>query len=406
MKNPINISVLVLILMLFSGLLFAQSGDKYSRDIRIAEGIIAELFEGEDSRTTYRSRHIRDVTGRYISGYGIHFNIRASLTPATVRVVLQGHAEIHIDEDSDIEEIRELGREFIEKRSMEYLKNYASLFKDLPDDEVIRLTIGPHNYGPRTFVVRPGPANNRRSVTNLTAWAKASDIRAFDTNSISEEEFESRVSVLNLDEQEAKRDQTVFASILQTSLDDVSDEIRVRRTPATEYLPGLGLNYSVNASLRSAGLFNFDDIQINEFRIEMDSLSIDFSNVVRDMDFDNLASFAERMDSLYSRRGADASSDSLRQSLRSQLRSVNNQQQNSISQEELREMIDQFHDELIRTVRDYGTTLRSLGDEEMLMITVYWSGRHSALPARTELRIQKSDILNGSDSDIMEYSRR
>lgn len=405
MKISIYISTLVLILMLFSGSLFAQSEDSYDRDIRIAEGIIAELFEAEDSRHPVRSRHVREVTGRYIPGYGIHFNIEANLTPATVRVVLQGHAEIHIDEDSEPEEIHEVGREFIEERFMEYLKNYASLFNDLPDNEVIRLTIGPHNYGAATFIVRSAPSHSHRSGVNITAWATASDIRAYDTSSISEEEFESRIEVLNLSGQETERDQTVFASILQTSLDEISDQIRVHRTPATEYLPGLGLNYSINASLRSGGLFNFDDIQINEFRIEMDSVLIDFSKVMEDIDFNNLSNYAGRMDSLYNTRDAEVMSDSLMRSLRD-LRRHANQRQDSISREELREMIDQFHDELIRTVRDYGATLRSLENDEMLMITIHWSGRHSDLPQRTELRIRKSDIINGSAPDIKEYSRR
>lgn len=405
MKNQLYIFTFALLAVLFSGSLAAQTTGQFDRDIRIAEGIIEELFESDASGNPFSGRHIRDVSGRYIPGYGIHFRIGANLTPAIIRVVLEDQAEIHIDEDPEPGKLRERGREFVEQRFMEYLKNYAPLFRDLPGNEVIRLTMGPHNFAAGTFIVRPGLPGSRRSVANITAWVKASDVRAYDNRTISEQEFESRVEVKNLAKLVTERDQTVFASILQTSLEDVSDTIRVRREPVVEYLPGLGLSYNVNASLRSGGWFNFGDIEIEELRIESDSLSIDFSNVFEDIDFDEIGRIAERIDSAFAPDTPRINPDSLRRSFREIRESANNQRE-QISDDVVRELVDQFHSTLTQTVQDYGSTLRSLGNEEILMITINWSGRHPALPARTELRIQKSNILDGDEPLLEEIQRR
>ena len=406
MKNLLIITLpLFIILTFFSGTLIAQSADRYDRDIQIAEGIIEELFRADDTSRPFGSRHIRDVSGRYIPEYGIHFRISARLTPAVVKIVLQEQAEIHIGEDPEPDKLRELGRAFVEQRFLEYLKNYAPLFKNLPGNEVIRLTIGPHHYSAGTISIWSGDADSRRMVANMTAWANAADIQAHASQSISEDEFESRVEFADLDDRETERDQTVFASILQTSLADVSDTIRVRRTPGVEYLPGLGINYSVNASLRGGGWFDFGDIQIEEFKIETDSLSIDFSTMFDNIDFDEIGRIAERVDSAFTRNAPQINTDSLNQSMR-EFRETVEQQREKLSDEAVRDLVDQFHTALTQTVQDYGQTLRSLDNDDMLMITINWSGRHDALPARTELRIRKSDILNGDEPMIEEVQSR
>lgn len=407
MKKSALLFPLILLMTLATGSLSAQSSDRFNRDIRIAEGIIEELFETDSPSSRFGSRHIREVAGQYIPGYGIHFRIGANLTPAFVRVVLEEQTEIHIDEDPEPEELRELGREYVEERFMDYLKNYAPLFRELPGDEVIRLTMGPHTYGVAAFTIRPGTAASRRTVANITAWTTASDIRAFDNRSISEEEFESRVEVANLAERDTDRDLTVFASILQTSLQEVSDTIRVRRTPAVEHLPGLGASFTVNASVRTGGWFDFGDldIEIDELRIESDSLSIDISNILDEIDFEEIGNIAERIDSAFAPDSPRLNPDSMRRSVR-ELRETVEQQQRTLSDETVRNLVDRFHTALIQTVQDYGPTLRSLDNNDMLMITINWSGRHSALPARTELRIRKADILDGDEPEIEEVHRR
>lgn len=405
MKRSFLILPLLILFTFAAGPLFAQSSDRFDRDIRIAESIIEELFGSEDSPRSLATRSIRRVSGQYIPGYGIHFSIGANNSPFFFGIAGSGDIRIDINDqdDSEPETRSRLNREFVEERFMEYLKNYAPLFDDLPDNEVIRLTIGRHTSAPAAFTLRAGAPEARIQNANLTAWAAASDIRAFDDNSISESEFESRVEVVDLADKETERDQIVFASILQTSLEEVSDTIRVRRSPVPEYLPGLGLSYTINANVRT-GWFDFGDIQIDGFRIETDSLSVEISKVLEEIDMSEIEKLAGRIDSITGLSSSEFDASELRRSAEEARERITERQREALSDEDVNQLADRFHEVLIQTVQDYGQTLRSLNNDEMLLITINWAGRHSALPARTELRIKKSDILNDRDPilDIIE----
>lgn len=395
MKTLITITLtLFFIATLSIQSLTAQSSERFDRDIRIAEGIIEGLFEADGSSGPFGRRLVRNVTGSYVPGYGIHFRINAALTPAAVRLVLENQTEIHIDGDSDPEELRELGREYVEERFMEYFINYAPLFDELPDGEVIRLSMGTRNSPVNAFSIQFGSPESQRIVARITAWATTEDIRALDSGSISEQEFENRVEIRDLSELDTTRDQTVFASILQTALDDVSDSIRVSREPFVENLPGVGLSYYVNASLRGGSLFDFGDVSIEAFSIEMDSLRLDISDALGNIDFDEITRMADRIDSMYAPHA-----DSLEKSMRQYTGTVESSR-DPLSDEEVRDLIDRFNEALKETVMTYGSTLRSMDDDDMLIISINWRGRHSALPERTELRIRKSDILNDREPDI------
>ena len=407
MKRLILILPLLILFTFAAGPLFAQSSDRFDRDIRIAEGIIEELFGSEDSPRSMAGRSVRHVSGQYIPGYGIHFSIGANNSPFFFGIAGSGDIRIDIDddEDSDSDTKNRLSREVVEERFMEYLKNYAPLFDDLPDNEVIRLTIGRQSNAPAAFTLRAGSSDSRHNVANITAWATSSDIRAFDNNSISESEFESRVEVVDLADKETERDQTVFASILQTSLEEVSDTIRVRRSPVPEYLPGLGLSYTINANVRT-GWFDFGDIQIDGFRIETDSLSVEISKVLEEIDMSEIEKLAGRIDSITGLSSSEFDASELRRSAEEARERIAERQRETLTDEDVNQLADRFHEVLIQTVQDYGQTLRSLNNDEMLLITINWSGRHSALPVRTELRIQKSDILNDRDPVLEIIDRR
>jgi hypothetical protein len=403
MKKSALLFPLILLMTLATGSLFAQSSDRFDRDIRIAEGIIEELFGAEDSPWPALSRNVRSVSGQYIPGYGIHFSVHANSAPAIIEMRREGQVSVSVNGSSDSN--TENSRELVEERFMEYLKNYAPLISELPDDEVVRLTFGGQSSAPNVFMVRSVTSDRDHKTTHVTAWAKASDILAYHDNSISESEFENRVELIDLADRETERDQTVFASILQTSLEEISDTIRVRRSPAAEYLPGLGLSYTINANLRS-GWFDFGDIQIDGFRIETDSLSVEISNMLEEIDFSEVGRIAERIDSISGFRSSDFDADELRRSAEEARERIVERQRENLSDEDVNRLVDRFHEALVETVQDYGPTLRSLNSDEMLLITINWAGRHSALPARTELRIQKSDLLDGDEPTLEVVNRR
>jgi len=421
MKNRKIIALATFLLILPAGVLFAQTPDIHERDIRIAEGILAELFDAKETGFTLRGASVRGVTGEYIPGYGAHFKIGANIHPQTLRVVIRGHAQIEQDEEQDPPASEEENRAFIEEQFMEYFKNYASLLRGIPGDEVVRLTFGDNRSARTVFSFPPRPDRQRDPIPSISAWASVSDISAYSEGNLTDEEFENRIRVKDLSEEETQRDQEVFASILETALGQAGTEnLRVRRSPVSEYLPGLGLNYQVHVSLRSwpfMGDFNLDDIEVN-----LDNLQIDISDLeLNFMKIDSLIhhgrSFSgdtRRMhrDSIRTQRDSlvRVYRDSLRPHRENVQRSARmfrqNMEESKIPDEVILEEIDKLHAELKQTVMDYGQTLRSLQDDEMLIITLHWAGRHPALPERSELRIRKSALLDGAEPEIQVTERK
>ena len=416
MKNHKIFTLGTFLLILSAGTLFAQTSETHDRDIRIAEGILAELFDAKETGFTLRGANVRGVTGEYIPGYGVHFKIGANIHPQTLRVIIRGHAQIERDEEQDAPASAEENRAFIEDRFMEYFKNYASLLRGIPKDEVVRLTFGDNSSAHTVLSFPPRPERQRDAVPAMTSWASVSDINAFSEGNLSDEEFEARIQIKDLSQEETERDQEVFASILETALNQAGTEnLRVRRSPRVEYLPGLGLNYQVHVSLRSwpfMGDFNLDGLEIH-----LDSLAIGLSELSDNLD-EHLLPMAEKLDSIFNPQHRNASRDSLVRAYRDSVRAQRENQQRSVrafrrdrvenqfSEEEILDEIDKLHEELKQTVMEYGQTLRSLQDDEMLIITLHWSGRHPALPQRSELRIRKADLLDGKEPEIQVIARK
>jgi hypothetical protein len=414
MKNRKIIAFVTLLLILSAGTLFAQTSKTHDRDIRIAEGILAEIFDAKDTAFTLRGATVRGVTGEYIPGYGVHFKIGANIHPQTLRVVIRGHAQIERDEEQDPPASEEENRAFIEERFMEYFKNYASLLRSIPGDEVVRLTFG-DNRSARTVFSYPPRANRQRdSIPAMTAWASVSDINAYSEGNLTDEEFENRIQVKDLSQEETQRDQEVFASILETALNQAGTEnLRVRRSPRSEYLPGLGLNYQVHVSLRSWPFMG--DLDLEGLEVQLDSLAIGLSELGETLG-EHLLPMAAKLDSIFNpdRRGRESPARVYRDTLRPQRENVQrsarmmrrNMDESQVPEEKILEEIDKLHAELKQTVMEYGQTLRSLQDDEMLIITLHWAGRHPALPEHSELRIRKSELLDGAEPEIQVTDRK
>jgi len=160
------------------------------------------------------------------------------------------------------------------------------------------------------------------------------------------------------------------------------------------------------------GDFNLDGLEVH-----FDSLAIGLSELGENLSV-HLLPMAEKLDSIFNPHHRDASRDSLVRAYRDSVRAQRENQPRSVrglrrdgvesqfSEEEILEEIDKLHAELKQTVMEYGPTLRSLPNDEMLIITLNWSGRHTALPQRSELRIRKSDLLDGAEPEIQVIERK
>lgn len=66
--------------------------------------------------------------------------------------------------------------------------------------------------------------------------------------------------------------------------------------------------------------------------------------------------------------------------------------------------VDRLVDEIVSTIETYGSTLTTLNDDEMLMISIDWNG-WGEMNSRTEVRIRKSDLLEGKKPEIVKHRR-
>lgn len=401
MSTASKTALLMIVMLIPVSLLFAQdTGEEIERDVRISESILEEMFDVRKNRFVQYHRGADGVSGQYIPGYGIHFRINTALNfkPEAVRVNVTGHAQIERAEEPDPDQKMKNDRAIVEERFMDYFKNYASLLRNIPDSEVVRLSFG------LSSSARQGPFfdNHQPGRPSLTAWARMADIRSFTRGDLAETEFENRIQVQDLSSEETPTDQDVFRSILETALGKSDAEhIHIRRVSGPEYLHDFGLSYQISASLSG---FPFWGEGLRDLDIRVDSLATTWSDALQTIGR-QLTPMAVRIDSMFNPGKYRGETDSLisayQDSIRESTRSLRLQlEKQNVSDDTVREEISSIHDKLSDTVMEYGHTLRSLDDEELLMITIHWNSGHPAIPLRSELRIRKSDLISGKSPEI------
>jgi hypothetical protein len=423
--NPLSKFILFIIALLFCIPSLNAQSDQLNREIRIAERILQEIFtpvpvSGERQMVLPVSRV---VEGEYIPGVGVHFKVGQS-GARNISIVTHRRGE---ESDSDM---RTETNESVESRMMEYFTQYAGQLRGLPDNEQVRITFGARTTGPR-MVFYSSSGEKQPELPRLTMWATKTDIDRLTRGNLSESQFRSRISKHEISDSQEKRDLNIFASVLEAAMNNTdSEHLNVNRKPAYEYLPGLGAHFHV--SVNSGIGFSFanirgmarhiDSLDLNDIDVQIDLGNIS-ANIAHEFNFQS-PQIEFSNDSL--RIAIRGMSDSLRvhaNELRGQVEIIREQAEEARKQgEEIqrrvaftfaeRDTVDLTDDaaklmaELNTAIKDYGSTLSSLGDNEMLMITVNWSGRNPTLPERTHIRISKSDLIRGAEPDIEEIRRR
>jgi len=424
-----SIVFLIIIILGIASAVDAQTSEnsQRERDNNIAGGILTEMFEDEDSGDILLSGfQTISVYGEYIPGYGVHLTI----SPGSSRFVFhelqtrgdnEGRVEISGDSSS---ESYNGGREDVQERIVEYMSRYAALISGVADNETVRVTYTPNRSSSMNWRFMNENNHTQKSSPGVSVWARMGDLKSFREGDISEQELMSRIETHILNSDENYKDFNVFASVLETALNSVDTEyLRVARKPQMEYLPGLGVRYRVQVSTKPSIIL--DDIHFldGDFEFRMDSLRINLDESLRLME-ESLHPLMLRLDSMFDLNLSDEEREQLRRELneqRSDIRIQRDSLRNSMqppsppssptpparaNSADLQPEADAIMDELLSVIKTYGSTLASLSDDEMLMISVNWSGRTDELPKRTEVRIKKSDLLNGDEPDIEEIKRR
>jgi len=418
--NPLLKFILFLIALLFCNQsLFAQS-DQLNRDIRIAERILEEIFtpvpsSGERQVVLPFSR---GVESEYIPGVGVHFKVGQARTP---RIRISGNRQAGDQENK----ASEITIETVENRMMEYFTQYAGQLRGLPDNEQVRVTFGEKTTGPR-MVFFSASGEQQHQLPRLTMWVTKADINRFAGGNLSESQFRNRISEHEITDSQDKRDLNIFASVLEAAMNSAdSKHLKLNRKPTYEYLPGLGAHFQVNVSsgvgfslanirgmTRQIDSLDLDDVVI-EFEIgnyphefNFQSPQIQFGNDSLRIDIPGVGDSLRvhtnelRGQIIIMREQAEAARRQGEEIQRKVAFSFAEQDTVNLTDEAARLMA-----ELKAAIKDYGSTITSLGDNELLMITVNWSVRNPTVPERTHIRITKEDLFFGREPFIEEIRR-
>ena len=425
MRNLQKTVLITIILFLIYGFKSTDAqSDRLMQDIRVGETILTELITDREDEFPFRGARSGMVRGEYIEGYGVHFQIGAGITGRPLAAAQRRGAQNGRPSPED-------ERERIEEIMRDYLLNYAVLSRHLADNEHVRLTYGQQRRVERVMGPRGAGGEQRMGVPGISVWVTAADLKRHRSGELSDEALNERIRVSELPGSEIGNDLKVFGSILKTSLDNAeTSHLRAGREPVPDYIPGFGVHYRIDASARGffslGGLQRFAETIDEELLSEISNIEIDLGDITADdgefsvrvsapsieIKDDSISiAFTDLDDSLvYNVDALQRQVEVMRERFEeARWRGVEMSGRIEYRQRD-RETPDYSEDvKLIKSsveevIRDYGQTLRSLSDDEFLMITVNWRGRD--LPDRTVFRIQKADLMDGKDPVIQEHERQ
>ena len=409
-------TILIIIIFLLPGFVYAQS-EPLKREIRIAEGIIQELFtEHLGNEHPIIGAGNSGVSSDYIPGYGIHFQLseRTWLNAAHIsREIRLIHRDENLKNERKSDESGELStvrKESIEQKMLEYFTQYAPLLQSLPDNEYVRLSTGLRPQQ-RNIIISMAGKSSEPGLPKLTKWVQKRDLKRFREGVITDQQLIQRIQTADLNETDEKRDFNIFKSILDTAANNTDLEyLRIRSAANYSYMPGFGVQFNLNVS-SGGGIFfgmDFDAPVIRDFNFDFDTTNnIDVAiDIQRNMRNPQSERFSINVDSL--RWIAERSLDSLRFAMDDLAVTFKNAfpaDTNHPEEGELTREKEELYDEIVQTINEYGTTLSSLPNNEFLIVAITWPSRSPELPRKTYLRIMKQDLMAGRSPEIQEIER-
>lgn len=351
----------------------AGANDPLQRDIRIMETVLGELVAGSE----WGSRS-RNVSSTYLPGYGVifHLDSRGPVFRATGDEDQPEHQE-------QIEALREQIYRFFE--------DYAASMRELPANEQVMVYFNERSPQPRSFEVRDGRVTvreGRQDGTGIQSLAaRMEDIQEFRRGDISRSAFRSRLTETAPEtDNELRRDARMMAGILETGLkDEPFDELLNISTPVNFItLPGHGLLFTVQmrppppepSSVQTLRSF-FDGDTREHLERELQRLRRELRRLTG------------------SEEEAEAQAEEMLEDLESEIDAAEEAEASEEERDparELAEAFEAFENRLKELMVDYGRTLRSLPDDQHLVISVQVTRAVDPLPGLMLLRASAGDL--------------
>jgi hypothetical protein len=238
----------------------------------------------------------------------------------------------------------------IEKTMRDFLSNYADAIGQLPGNERVMIIYDENSRkGARFFDAAHG---QYAAVPRISAEVKREDLLSFRANKMNRKELDSRINVnRTTEEREQYQEYKVFAGILESLFTGDRDNLYHARNISYNYLPNFGVIYLMNMEIRG----NFMRV-----RQEGDHFRYEF-NTDRD-----------------TKSKADSTVMRVK-----------------------REAYAQFGPRVREMVLDYGRTLRNLGPDQLILLTVSLPTCEGCnVPERVNVSVKKS-ILEAYEQNKM-----
>ncbi|MDZ7333232.1 MAG: hypothetical protein ONB31_14755 [candidate division KSB1 bacterium] len=234
------IKIFGVILVFYPVFLLAQStrlNPQFLRDIELCASVLDRMISPDGERSVLFGRS--DTKGYYFSNYGVIFNVNYSLSgPGEVFPEMELLHELKDDADFDFDfktkqenANRELeaGLEKLRAKIIKFLSAWTAALIENKSDEKITVIVDID----RPFLMWPGMADQR--IQRLIATATMNDIRAFQKESINEEEFARRVKFERIGSSDEEL--AILSNVIETAL---SHENQVSPNVMGYYLKGYG----------------------------------------------------------------------------------------------------------------------------------------------------------------------
>jgi len=400
------------------------------RDIRIAERILDELFEDvSEANSGFPFSDEPSVQGEYIPGVGLHFSVgenyfsRVTNMSGSISIRENDGPERSITFDRQDSGER-LERNEIEERLNEYFTGYASQLRSVKDSEELRITFGLNTNTNRWVAAFQSSESDSLADEKqaISKWVSGRDLRRVREGDITSAALLQRIETVTIPLDEQPRDIEIFSSILETAIRDLELEgVRVNRTVKSNYIPGWGVRYYISASRSGRGIFSFmSEADQNEIQTEIDTaLAFDFDSDSLDFNMEEFetnneevkglldsldisSSLSETMDSLAIK--LPELMDSLAVALPKMMEGIKTMfESDEVPGDEVLIADMELLDNEIRDIAEnYGSTLSTLKEDELLMITVNWRGRNSLFPEKRVYYIPKRNLLNSGELKVIE----
>lgn len=429
MRTVIAICMVTLLSISISNTASAQNEDA-DRDIRIAERILDEMFaDVSGANRGFPFRDETSVKGEYIPGVGLHFSVgenyfsRVADMSGSIRIREDDGPEksISFDRKDTGERLEE---QEIEDRLNDYLTSYASQLRSVKDEEELRITFGLDTNTNRWVSVFQSSESDSMAESNraISKWVSGRDLRRVREGDMASPALLQQIETVTIPLDDQPRDIEIFSSILETAVRDVEMEgLRVNRTVKSNYIPGWGVRYYISKNSSGGGMFRFmSEADQNEIQTEIDTaLAFDFDSDSLDFNLEEFetnnedvkglldslnisSSLSETMDSLAVK--LPELMDSLAVALPKMMEGIKTmfESEEVPGDEVLIADMELLDNEIRDITENYGSTLSTLKDDELLMISVNWRGRSSTLPEKKVYYIPKRNLLNKGELKVIE----